>query len=119
MSQKKLDGKISDYFFKCIGGNVNQTQNCDINVEQPNNNVICSKDTTTNQNNNKSSTPEKKLMKDEIGNKNSNEGQEEYHYDYKQNNKANQYGMQANANVYNSETTVGIKQGNDSKQKNS
>jgi hypothetical protein len=33
----------------CIGGDINQTQNCNVDIKQPNNNVICSNDTNTNQ----------------------------------------------------------------------
>lgn len=33
----------------CIGGDINQSQSCNVDVKQPNNNVICSNDTETNQ----------------------------------------------------------------------
>ncbi|OCL25767.1 hypothetical protein U472_15720 [Orenia metallireducens] len=33
----------------CIGGDINQSQNCNVDVKQPNSNVICSNDTNTSQ----------------------------------------------------------------------
>ena len=48
MKKNKVGLKELDCY---VSGDIKQTQNCDIDVQQPNNNVVASQDVTTHQNN--------------------------------------------------------------------
>ncbi|GAB6138966.1 hypothetical protein [Halanaerobaculum tunisiense] len=86
---KRDDKNIIDY---CVGGDINQTQNCNINVEQPNNNVIASSNIDSTQSNSDNKRTDNKQPYDRYNS--SSEGQ------ISQKSNCNQKTKQPESNVY-------------------